>query len=238
MTEDTDFALLYRELGITHACTPEAFRLAYRRRVSRLHPDQGGSVGDVERLQDLNRLYDAALDFLREHGRLPGAASPSRSQTEGQDAPAPAAPPSASPGASHANPVAVTEDEAGQRRLSRYFILLALLAIATLIASALQDTVRREAPYTGPAGQSAAVPADTDATIALGMGKERVKAIQGAPLGSHDIRWDYGPSWIDFRCGDVVTDWYSSPLRPLRTATPHPTARDWDRFDAASPPGC
>ena len=235
MAEDTDFSALYHALGISAACTPEQFRKAYRRRVARLHPDQHGDQDDVARLQELNRMYDAAMEFLRVHGRLPGSSPP---------APFAAQAPLASGGRHDAPPAPAAHaggfpegPEAGPERHSRYFILLAVLAITVLALHALEtpgDRSRVEAKTDQPTGGVA----PTTSTIVLGMGKAQVKAIQGAPLGGHEIRWDYGPSWIDFKCGDVVTDWYSSPLRPLRVASPHPTAQDWDRFDAARPPGC
>lgn len=245
MAEHDDFASLYRELGIRGACTPEAFRQAYRRRVSQLHPDQRGREEDVARLQELNRLYDAALDFLRVHGRLPGSAT--RQGTTS------AAIPSADVAGAH---VAHRRDDAGAgiqtadaaahapaagtHHLSRYFVLLAVLAIAALAASALKGTISVSQDIPRDTGAASSLrPAHAESgQIALGMGKRRVRSLQGEPVGHHDIRWDYGPSWIDFDCGEVVTDWYSSPLHPLRTATPHPTPADWDRFDAARPPGC
>lgn len=73
MTDRLDFATLFRELDLAPECSPEQLRAAYRRLVSRLHPDQGGDAQDTGRLQQLNRLYRAALDFERAHGRLPGA---------------------------------------------------------------------------------------------------------------------------------------------------------------------
>lgn len=79
MSDDTDFAALYRELGIDTTGSLQALRNAYRRRVAKLHPDQGGDAEDTGRLQQLNRLYDAACDFHRRYGRLPGAPAPSMS---------------------------------------------------------------------------------------------------------------------------------------------------------------
>ncbi len=76
MSDDTDFAALYRELGIDTTGSLQALRNAYRRRVAKLHPDQGGDAEDTGRLQQLNRLYDAACDFHRRYGRLPGAPAP------------------------------------------------------------------------------------------------------------------------------------------------------------------
>lgn len=83
MSDDTDFAALYRELGIDTTGSLQALRNAYRRRVAKLHPDQGGDAEDTGRLQQLNRLYDAACDFHRRYGRLPGAPAPSMSARPG-----------------------------------------------------------------------------------------------------------------------------------------------------------
>ena len=58
--------------------------------------------------------------------------------------------------------------------------------------------------------------------IRLGNTKEEVLKIQGKPLMESDRRWDYGPSFIEFRDGKVVR-WHSSVLRPL--AVPEPDAR-------------
>jgi hypothetical protein len=66
-------------------------------------------------------------------------------------------------------------------------------------------------------------------TIAAGMGKHTVRDILGEPLDMHALRWNYGPSWVEFRCDKVVA-WYSSPLRPL----PVSAARD-AHGDAAAP---
>ena len=230
MAEDTDFSALYRTLGITPTCTSGQFRQAYRRAVARLHPDQRGGGGDVSELQELNRLYRAATAFERAHGRLPGAPPE-------PDGPSFA---SATTTASRAVPPETpVGDEAGIDRVSRYFILLALLAIAALVLHALEAGRGTTATASAvPQSMEAGPRAEPDGKVVLGMEKAQVKAIQGAPVGMHGIRWDYGPSWIEFECGEVVTDWYSSPLRPLRVATRHPAARDRDAFQAASPPGC
>ena len=55
--------------------------------------------------------------------------------------------------------------------------------------------------------------------IRLGNTKEDVLKIQGKPLMESDRRWDYGPSFIEFRDGKVVR-WHSSVLRPLAVSEP------------------
>lgn len=71
MAEIHDFSRLYQQLGLVPGCSVHDLRMAYRRRVARLHPDR--QHGDVSALQQLNILYGAALDFQRHMGRLPGA---------------------------------------------------------------------------------------------------------------------------------------------------------------------
>ena len=51
--------------------------------------------------------------------------------------------------------------------------------------------------------------------VVVGMDEAQVRRILGAPIGIHDGRWDYGPSWVQFQCGQVV-GWYSSPLHKLQ----------------------
>jgi hypothetical protein len=65
-------------------------------------------------------------------------------------------------------------------------------------------------------------------SIAAGMDRDTVRDILGEPLDMQALRWEYGPSWVDFDC-DRVVDWYSSPLRPLpvaRTRAPQADTHD------------
>src|SRR5690349_13945353 len=69
----TDFLMLFQELGLPANCTLDELKLAFRRRVSQLHPDRASLVVDAEsRLQRLTAMYNAALDFHRRYGRMPG----------------------------------------------------------------------------------------------------------------------------------------------------------------------
>ncbi len=231
MAEDTDFAALYRELGIDATCSLAELRGAWRRRVAKLHPDQGGSAEDTGRLQQLNRLYDAALDFHGRYQRMPGATtsghlSPERYAYQPRQSSFEAeTPPSALPAS-------------GFNRISRYFVAVSLIAIAILGWRVIQhDQQNAYFPDVdaGPdrvakvdANSDKTLPVRTTAkpltarlTIAPGMGKDTVRDILGEPLDMHALRWMYGPSWVEFRCDNVV-DWYSSPLRPL----PVSAARD------------
>jgi hypothetical protein len=273
-----DFAALFRELGVDATCSPAELRAAWRRRVSKLHPDLGGSAEDTGRLQELNRLYDAAVDFHARFGRMPGAPVPG-----GVDETM-----SASTGAAHAHAIDAEPREAvwrradpasdgapgarpaaGFGRISRslFSVWLAVVVLAALLVLGwrIVDRAADRDPE-GAAATSDAGP-DTDATaergiggsgdgiddgthdmattvawsssrdggtsaiataIEPGMGKDTVRNILGEPLEMHALRWQYGPSWVDFDC-DRVADWYSSPLRPLPVATeraPRPASAD------------
>jgi hypothetical protein len=80
MADQTDFLDLYKKLGLSPNCGLLEFKQAYRRYVSRLHPDRL-APNQIDReagagLQQLMAQYAAAMDFQRRHGRLPGASGP------------------------------------------------------------------------------------------------------------------------------------------------------------------
>lgn len=143
MAEDTDFGALYRELGIDSTCSLAELRGAWRRRVSKLHPDQGGSAEDTGQLQQLNRLYDAALDFHTRYRRMPGAMpaghlSPMRPESSPRG--------TASAGDLHRNALPAS----GFGKLSRYFVAVSLVAVVVL-GWRVVDTAGAEGDRSGEA---------------------------------------------------------------------------------------
>lgn len=211
MAEDTDFAALYRELGIDATCSLADLRSAWRRRVAKLHPDQGGDAEDTGRLQELNRRFDAALDFHARFGRLPGAPLPG---ALGQ----PVVPEPRTDGG--------TDATAAFARISRYFVAAGLLGICVLgwrivqtgdADDGLARGVHAVDAHGGGGAEHPARAAIEVLAVSPGMDKARVRAILGEPLEMHDQRWSYGPSWVEFRC-DRVVGWYSAPRRPLNVA--------------------
>jgi hypothetical protein len=218
MASDTDFLALFQELGLSSSCRLDEFKLAFRRRVSQLHPDRHGSgfPDNESRLQRLTAMYEAAMVFHRQHGRLPGysgAYAPARAASQKRSAPP--GPPVATPGVGHA---------------TRYvFVGLILLALAAWWLGDVSDDNSRASDGTS-LSLPAAEPSVTDAhktpaaqkRLALGMSRQDVLVIQGEPVSSTEDHWDYGPSSVSFRCSEV-SDWYSSPLRPLHVESPHPT---------------
>ncbi|WP_449429521.1 J domain-containing protein [Rhodanobacter umsongensis] len=220
MGRETDFLDLYRILGLNPGCGLAEFKHAYRRRVSVLHPDRrsGNSRNNViaaERLQHLTALYGAAIEFERQHGRLPGAARVQPPQDVAVRPPTfqrSATPPPS-------------------RRLR--WLLVALVAAASLawllwnsegsLRNGEPGSVASESQPLSPANGTAGERATTasPSMLELGMDIDAVRAIQGDPVIDGADQWEYGPSWIRFENGKVV-DWYSSPLNPLRTTTMQP----------------
>lgn len=230
MAEDTDFGALYRELAIDSTCSLAELRGAWRRRVSKLHPDQGGSAEDTGRLQQLNRLYDAALDFHARYQRMPGAMALGPLSPQGLGS---AVRSSAFAGDRHAN----ERPASGFGRMPRYFVVVSLVAMAILAWRVVHNETAngrnraagtdRDAMLDSIAGsevlpRTVAKRLPAARAIAPGMGKDTVRNILGEPFDMHALRWSYGPSWVQFRC-DKVVGWYSSPLRPLRVSAARDT---------------
>lgn len=208
MADDTDFVALYDELGLDAECSMADFKQAYRRRVAKLHPDLAGNPSDISRLQRLNRLYAAALDFEHVHGRLPGASRASRGQAHvrpplpARDAVVPA----------DSNPIPARV--AGSSQRWRYLLVLGLIALLLYWSSRPATSVSTFAHQTG-SGTTQAPASVANRFVEIGMAAEQVREIQGEPFNFHEHHWEYGPSWIQFECRKVV-GWYSSPLHPLQ----------------------
>lgn len=230
MHEHTDFGQLYDALGIRPGCSIVELRAAYRRLAAQLHPDAGGQADDVARLQQINRIYHSATQFHRMHGRLPGetVACVAAGDGDGTDGCGTGtdADDKMAVNAPHARP-ALAVPRRRMRSLMLGGVVIALLAWITTFPddasqrlAGSQDNYRKE-PATG---RLTTLGQDTQ-RVAIGMASARVLAVSGEPLSRHEVRWDYGPSWIAFECG-VVSDWYSSPLRPIHSGPASPGERD------------
>jgi len=206
MGGETDFHKLYQELGLAPGCEMAALTLAYRRRISELHPDRHPAANDAssdERLRNLIALYEAAQHFHRRYGRLPGTAA--------SFTPAP-------------RPVLPDRDyaEPPPRASRSWAAWLAVPLLALLLWLAWDVEAPEPAPPPDGDGVGAHVAPDVALlTLALGMDPDSVRSIQGAPPLDLGDRWEYGPSYLRFEHRRLV-DWYSSPLQPLKTATSRP----------------
>lgn len=227
MNAQIDFLSLYRELGIDPDCSPEAFKHAYRRRVSELHPDRNGTgLSGEELLKSLNLGYAAALEFFHAHGRFPG----------GPPAPAPHQP-SGSP-APRTQPVqadlpqeVVSPDAPRGGRQRRWLSVVLASLVVLVLGSQLAGGGAEDAapaPDALSAVRTVAVQAraprapPASASLWLGMQAEEVLVELGEPTDTarDGALWHYGPSWIRLSCREVV-DWYSSPLKPLGLSPMH-----------------
>ncbi len=212
MARDTDFIDLYKILGLNPDCELAEFKRAYRRRVLVLHPDRRGHASTdkiaIERLQQLTALYGAAMEFQRQHGRLPGARRERQARVNPD------------------RPIHHEACDRPPRGLRRLSVLLAVSAALWILWSATppsspastpaEDTVPT-VPVPAPAAYDDGLSARNRAIplLARGMTASAVRTLEGTPLIINANRWEYGPSWILFK-NDLVTDWYSSPVRPLK----------------------
>ena len=216
MTTTPDFSKLYAQLKLRPDCSLEEFKHAYRRKVATLHPDRMGSQdsgtgGERITLTDLMSLYGMAVQFQKDHGRLPGAPLPAKTVATPRrlrDVPLPAA----------------TEAvEVGTPLRGRWLLLAGLLGLlAYLVISALPtastDPGIRPHRTAAAAAATPGTPADgSQEQLRLGMDSATVLSIQGTPSRTSEELWEYGPSWIRFEEG-LVVGWYSSPLYRLQSA--------------------
>jgi hypothetical protein len=214
VVNEIDFLDLYRQLRVSPDCGLQEFKQAYRRRVSTLHPDrepQSYVRTRIQRLQQLNTQYEAAMEFQRLHGRLPGAptartAAPQRANPPPRPSPAP--PSSARP-----------------RPNLKWLIPIALVAIGILFWGVSTVVPPPDGTTDSVTNDNDASPTEAPATpmLAVGMSPENVRAIEGDPVAIRDDLWEYGPSWVRFDHGSLV-DWYSSPLHALKTTRTRPSA--------------
>lgn len=223
MTDQTDFIVLYRELGIEPDCSMDGLRLAYRRRVADLHPDRCGADEGEDELKSLNQRYAAALEFHRHYGRLPGAAPAARVRRP-HEAVEPRHPAVEAAGVVEAAGSAFEPlPETGVRRPSKIVVYGIVLVTALLV----WWLSRTDAPLPGflrsVVGNERETTYSSAIALRRGMSARDVAALLGEPVsrdhgGTH---WQYGPSWVRFECSEVA-DWYSSPLRPLKASRSRP----------------
>ncbi|WP_334178682.1 DnaJ domain-containing protein [Pseudoxanthomonas sp.] len=220
MNHGADFLALYEALGVGPECDPDAFKRAYRRRVSGLHPDRaGGDPRDEDTLKTLNYAYSAALEFHRAHGRFPGTTV--RASHAG---------PATRTEIAHGGEVVDTEARGPSRWRMAVWLGLAVALIALLLAANDDDRAADQAmPYGAerPATHVASPRTATEPVLKLGMSPDEVIAVIGPPFSSDDTgqQWLYGASWVRVACGQLV-DWYSSPLQPLKVAHDRPGPSD------------
>jgi hypothetical protein len=239
MAAGTDFLLLYKELRLRPGCGIDDFRQGYRRRVAELHPDRIEAPRRQDaaaRLSTLNAMYAAAMDFYKRHGRLPGEASPPRPEPPPRATYTPPPPPAAPA------PAPKTSSRATSWLMTAIFVAIAL-GVGWLLGSSERDReddtpAVANADVSPIAANPSAAPAPLPRPrIRVGMDSARVVEIEGEPVTEGGGRYEYGPSWIEFRCGRVL-DWYSSPLRTLKVDTTQPPPDEVEHESHLRVPGC
>lgn len=213
---ETYFLALYRQLGLSPGCKLADFKQAYRRHVSILHPDRNDTASpeDHERFGRLVTQYNAAMDFHRRHGRLPGAAVGARSAATDAPSAQPVSP----------SPLPPRRERVTHTPRPMLLVIVALVVIA-LIAWGVGPIGSTSGTDTAKATPEPAA-ADSEPTVqapqlSVGMTREDVRAIEGDPTAVHGDRWEYGPSWVRFE-RDTLVDWYSSPFRSLKATSTRP----------------
>lgn len=213
------------------------------------HPDRDAPDRHAELpLDELLALYARAMQFHERYGRLPGARSPSPwraapSTETGDGAGVPPAcavattqlaMPTFRAASSAPAPAPAPGAPLAPRRHRQWGYAaagaLAIAAFAYVGAGSQVETGEADADAAAvgsalepaPAGMAASGAAGVEPDeIVIGTDPATVIDIQGRPLRMDGPQWEYGPSWLRFE-EDAVVDWYSSPLHPLRTATPTP----------------
>lgn len=232
----TDFTQLYSRLGLKPDCSLHEFKQAYRRRFAQLHPDRRDACAlppEVQtQLREIIAIYGSALSFHRRYGRLPGAPPSAVSLTTSSvSMPAPGSLLAVRTDAS------ISIDEPSLRpRWGAVGLLVTSFVLVLLVSwERAPPTPEEAAQLRVRADRSAAVNPRAIGRIALGMDAATVLALQGEPARVRGTTWEYGPSWLRFENGRLV-DWYSSPLRRLRTAAATPEPAINARHARTAPP--
>jgi len=151
LVNETDFLELYRKLEFSPDGGLLELKRAYRRRVSLLHPDRrAGGPLDVRAAEILKRItaqYAAAVEFHRRHGRLPGAAFPSKPVSADSFAQIPGA--IRVDQREHRRPVPSVESRGAR---SRWLILLAAVALGVLLWNIYAERATATAGSSNDAG--------------------------------------------------------------------------------------
>ena len=226
-----DYVWLYEKLGATPDDGLDELRSRYRQKVRDLHPDRHPEFAHDPRQSDelvaLNTAFDEIVEFHRRTGRLPGAAHPRdpnvrvlrRGEPARTDHARISGRHAAFGGASHASAAGYAFPRIGhadrETRSRTPWVAGSLVAFG-LIALATGAVFEPAPPALSLPAASVAPSAEAAPARYLerGLNREAVRKLEGDPFLDAGSRFEYGPSYVEFR-GDKVTGWYSSPMQPL-----------------------
>jgi hypothetical protein len=227
-----DYVWLYEKLEATPDDGLDELRARYRQKVRELHPDRHPELAHDPRHSDelvaLNTAFDELIEFHRRTGRLPGASSrrdsnvrvPPRADAPGMDHARISGRHSTFGGATHAGAtgyafprIAHAAEADGRTRGPWIAASLVLLGVISLATGAIFEPAP---PALSLPAASFAPPAETTTVRYLerGLNREAVRRLEGDPFLDAGTRFEYGPSYVEFK-GDKVVGWYSSPMQPL-----------------------
>jgi|GEM_PF-7061256 len=244
MDTEHDYARYYRILGLRPDCEWRDVRAAYRKKVAIWHPDRLPDIEGIResaeaKFKDVSIAYQAISTYYNEVGMMPEVGffdddfggDDFAYAGDGDDDFEPYVPPSPPP----------PRRRPRERRSNRLtWMVVLLLAVFFIVygmslqswdersivnrGEELEKSVRDSASRSSSrsdnwreerSSSGDALGGKGKSRITRGMHKKWVLQIQGEPMLREEDTWDYGISKIYFR-DDLVTDWYSSPLDPLR----------------------
>ncbi len=240
-SQKPDFIRCYRILNLKPGCSWEQVRRQYKLLSQRWHPDRhphdpSARENAEKKQRAINLAMRTIADYYKAHGRMPLRAYPERRHPVFSGDAVEAA---------GENESGLQKKSKDNRLWRRPLLAGALIMFAAWIlwSSSEEHFAASHVPggrmgdqniaEVGKAPVTArfefgdtregvrAPPADADPfssnreLIRIGSSYDDVSRIQGEPLFKTTLRWDYGPSYIEFRYGKV-SGWHNSPMRPLR----------------------
>ncbi len=233
----SDFIRYYRELELKPGSEWEQARRQFKLLSQRWHPDRHHHNPDeklrAERKQQaINEAMRAISDYYRANGNMP-----LRPRVKPGSRPIDI--PGCAAGDHTPDMDSVLQKEGGSSGAWFWFVLL--LFVVSALWLLLPGQTRYPVPEPGirpdtqdlQAGlyrEGAELPdnkkkpppetvspalSGSEEFIRIGSSPEDVIRIQGEPLFKNGARWDFGPSYIEFRY-NRVSGWHNSPMRPLR----------------------
>ena len=222
----TNYRRCYETMELQPGATWRDVRHSFKHLVQCWHPDkyeQDAEAKQVaeERLREINKAYLAFSKYYSHHGKMPLTSGNSTAdwhfqKTSGMDF------------------VNTPEVNGHGRTRSRNIVATKRLSISLIFGilvfgiiwlwqtpesdvGSLESKENSLLVKNAPRRQvkiERGLPEGEKKLVHLGSSAEEVLEIEGEPLMKTERRWDYGPSFIEFRRGKVIS-WYSSVLRPL-----------------------
>lgn len=222
----TNYRCCYETMELQPGATWRDVRRSFKHLVQCWHPDkyeQDAEAKQVaeERLREINKAYLAFSEYYSQHGKMPLTAGSSTADWQFQK----------TSGMDFVNTHEVNKQARSRPRniVGTKWLLVSLIfgilvfgviwlrqtpgPVMELSKNKENSLIVKKAPRREVKVERG-LPRDEKEPIRIGSSAEEVLEIEGEPLMKMERRWDYGPSFIEFRRGKVI-NWHSSVLRPL-----------------------